>query len=360
MNDRTSAANLLEEASGARKRLEERPDLVVAHRDLVSQTILAQTLFALWDSGFYEHMRKVGCVRAVDADVLGYDAFVFEIVLKYLVGRGILVTRGDDLVLTSYGDDLHNIFTRGLVRLYVGGYGPLLGNLGSLLTGRLSLDDQRVKRLARAVASGTEDINCVHTVPAVIQMLRDQKARFILDLGCGTGGFLIQIAQLDSTLSGLGIDLEPDAIETARENARQRGVDSRLDFHCAAVGARPIDAARELLERVDTISCMFLLHEFGRHGEGAIVETVSTIARQFPGRRLVVLESDPVDFTNGATKAGKHHGHLDYWFVHPLSGQGPPLSPEKWNEIFTRAHTKLLGHRSTFPSSIARIYDVQL
>ena len=360
MNDRPTAADLPDEASAARDLLEQRPDLMVAHRDLVSQTILAQTLFALWDSGFYEHLRRTGTVSPSDAEVLGYDPFVFDVVLKYLVGRGVLTAQGEALVLTPRGSDLHNVFTRGLIRLYVGGYGPLLGNLGPLLRRELSLDDPRVKRLARPVASGTEDINCVHTVPAVIRMLREQKSRCVLDLGCGTGGFLIQLATLDQSLSGLGVDREPEAIETACKNARRREVESRLTFRCSSVGTQPIDAPADLTDRVDTISCMFLLHEFGRDGEEAIVDTVAAIARQFPGRRMIVLESDPANPFQAGKNPPKHHGHLDYWYVHPLSLQGPPMSPDQWASVFSRAHARLLGHRTTFPSSIARIYDVQL
>jgi SAM-dependent methyltransferase len=360
MATRLASANLLEEASAARILLEAQPDVIKAHRDLVSTTILAQTLFALWDSGFYEHLRAKGAVRPDDAAALGYQGLVFDVVLKYLVGRGILETKGDALVLTAHGESLHNVFTRGLIRLYVGGYGPLLGNLGPALRGEVSLDDPAVKRLARAVAGGTEDINCVHTVPAVIQMLRQSRARFVLDLGCGTGGFLVQIAKLEPSLSGIGIDVEPEAIDGARENARQQCVDGRLEFRCAAVGTKPIDVPAELLEQVDTISCMFLLHEFGRHGEQAIVDIVASLVRQFPGRRLIVLESDPARPPGPGQKPAAHFGQLDYWFVHPLSLQGPPMPPEMWEQVFVNAGARLLGHRATFPSSIARIYDVHL
>jgi SAM-dependent methyltransferase len=360
MSDGRTAVNLLEEAARGRALLEQRPELMVAHRDLVSTAILAQTLFALWDNGFYEHIRAAGAVRLSDAGTLGYEARVFEIVLQYLVGRGVLAPEGDAFTLTAYGRDLHNIFTRGLIRLYVGGYGPLLGNLSPVLRGELSLDDPRVKRLARAVASGTEDINCLHTVPAVMEVLRGEKARCVLDLGCGTGGFLIQLAELEPSLIGIGIDLEAEAIAAARENARRRNVAGRLEFHRARVGASPIDVPQKVLERVDTVSCMFLLHEFGRDGEDGVVSIIASIARQFPGRRLVVLESDPADPIEMGRKPPKHYGHLDYWYVHPLSLQGPPMAPQQWEALFTRAGTRLVSHRTTFPSSIARIYQVQL
>jgi SAM-dependent methyltransferase len=360
MTDGRKVADLLTEAAEARTLLESQPALMVAARDLVSTTLLAQTLFALWDSGFYEHLQANAGVCPDDAEALGYDPFVFDIVLKYLVGRGVLAPEGDTLTLTAHGRSLHNVFTRGLVRLYVGGYGPLLGNLGPLLRREIPLDAPQVKRLARAVASGTEDINCIHTVPAVIAMLRRHQARCVLDLGCGTGGFLIQLAQLEPSLSGVGIDMQPAAIEAARDNARQRQVDGRLQFHCASVGPAPVDLPPALCERVDTISCMFLLHEFGRHGKGAIVEVIAAIAKQFPGRRLVVLESDPADPMEMGRSRPRHFGHLDYWYVHPLSLQGPPMAPESWGELFAGAGAKLIDHHTVFPSSIARIYDVQL
>lgn len=360
MSERREADGLLDEASLARALIEGEPDVIVDHRRMISTTMLAHTLFALWDSGFYEHVRAHDVVSASDARILGYEPAVFEVILHYLVGHSVLTPRDAGFVLTEYGQSLHNVFTRGLIKLYVGGYGPLLSNLGSALRGELPLSDPRLKRLPRAVASGTEDINCVHTVPAVIEMLRREGARCVLDLGCGTGGFLIRLASSDPSLSGIGIDLEAEAVGAAREAAKKHGLESRLDFHCAAVGAAPMDIPAAVLQRVDTVSCMFLLHEFGRGGQAAIVDVVRAIAAQLPGRRLVVLESDPADPFALGRRRPPHLGHLDYWYVHPLSLQGPPMSSDAWEHLFMSAGAKSVSHHTTFPSSIARIYRIQL
>ena len=52
------------------------------------------------------------------------------------------------------------------------------------------------------------------------------------DLGCGAGVILILLAQAFPQAEGFGIELQPDAAETARENAALNGVNERCVIRC--------------------------------------------------------------------------------------------------------------------------------
>ncbi len=52
----------------------------------------------------------------------------------------------------------------------------------------------------------------------------------VLDLGTGSGCLLIALLHEMPGASGIGIDLSPGAVETARSNARLNGVDARAEF----------------------------------------------------------------------------------------------------------------------------------
>ena len=51
-----------------------------------------------------------------------------------------------------------------------------------------------------------------------------------LDIGCGSGVLGIACARLFAEASGLGIDIDADAIEVSRENSARNAVDARISF----------------------------------------------------------------------------------------------------------------------------------
>ncbi len=314
---------------------------------LSSSYVYAQVLHALWDSGFYEYVRAHPRFRrAAAVEQLGYDAMTFDWLVYYLVGRGVLRAVGQEgeLELTEKGQRVTNTLARGLLNLYVGGYNALLSNLGPLLRGEILLDDARLDRSARHAAAGTEDVTCVRVVPQVIEVLKEHEVRGVLDLGCGTGGFLIQWAKLTSGW-GAGVDMAPDALAAARVNAADFGVADRLSFFLGEVGKDALPVGAEVMERIDALTAMFMLHEFGRGGDAGIARVLSALGAQFRGKLLLALEMQPVDVTLLNGRAPPAMDALDYHFIHPLSRQGEPRPKDVWQGLYEQAGMKLLGVR---------------
>jgi len=71
-------------------------------------------------------------------------------------------------------------------------------------------------------------------VEAVLQNLREQPAHplRILDVGTGSGAVLTAILSERPAATGIGIDIAPGALETARTNARIHGLGDRARFVC--------------------------------------------------------------------------------------------------------------------------------
>ena len=62
---------------------------------------------------------------------------------------------------------------------------------------------------------------------------QDEPARFtrVLDVGCGTGGWLIELAQAYPTITRLvGIDISGTMLDYARSQADAAGVSERVEF----------------------------------------------------------------------------------------------------------------------------------
>jgi SAM-dependent methyltransferase len=316
---------------------------------LSSDFIYAQVLFSLWDSGFYDYVREHPRFSREDAvSQLRLDGAMFDRLAYYLVGRGLLRAPSDgqpgELELTEKGRRVNNTIARGLLNLYVGGYAGVLGNLGPLLRGEIALDDPKLDRSARHAAAGTEDMTCVRVVPQVIEMLKEHGVGGVLDLGCGTGGFLIQWARLTPG-GGIGVDMSAPALAAARENAAAQGVGDRLTFALGEVGKQPLPLDDHAAGRIDAVTAMFMLHEFGRAGDAAIARVLASIKQRLPGRLLFALEMQPVDVNRLGGHAPPALDALDYHFIHMISRQGEPRAKEVWERIYAEAGVELVRMR---------------
>jgi len=63
-----------------------------------------------------------------------------------------------------------------------------------------------------------------------IQAARGTAPLRLLDLGTGTGCLLLTLLAERPTATGVGIDISPEAVAVARDNARRLGLDSRAAF----------------------------------------------------------------------------------------------------------------------------------
>jgi SAM-dependent methyltransferase len=312
---------------------------------LTSNYILAQVLFALWDSGFYEYVRehprfsKAGAVEA-----LGFDAMTFDWLMYYLTGRGLLRAIDGELTLTEKGQRFTNTITSGLLNLYVGGYNALLSNLGPLLRKEVGIHDPRLDRSAKHAAAGTEDLTCVRVVPQVIAILEEHEVQGVVDLGCGTGGFLIQRALLTGKW-GAGVDMSEAALASAGANAAHAGVADKVSFYLGEVGKDPLPITDDVAARVGAVTAMFMLHEFGRGGDASIVRVLAALKAQFEGKLLVALEMPPVDLAFLDGRPPPSLDALDYHFIHPLSRQGEPRPKDVWQALYEQAGMKLVAVR---------------
>jgi 2-polyprenyl-3-methyl-5-hydroxy-6-metoxy-1,4-benzoquinol methylase len=78
----------------------------------------------------------------------------------------------------------------------------------------------------------------------------------VADVGCGLGWSAIGIALAYPDATVDGFDVDAPSVETARENARECGVDDRVKFHVADVASLPDDAAAGPYDAVFAFECI--------------------------------------------------------------------------------------------------------
>jgi 16S rRNA (guanine1207-N2)-methyltransferase len=71
-------------------------------------------------------------------------------------------------------------------------------------------------------------------------MIGELGGKCVLDLGCGAGVFLTQLALKWPDGRGIGIDMNREAIAEARAQAQADGVAERVEFHVDKLSDQPL------------------------------------------------------------------------------------------------------------------------
>lgn len=99
------------------------------------------------------------------------------------------------------------------------------------------------------------DVPYVESPPDIIELMMDMAEighdDYVIDLGTGDGRILIAAAKRGA--SGLGIDIDPERIVEARQNAIAAGVGDRISFRVQDLFETKLDQA--------TVITLFLNHE---------------------------------------------------------------------------------------------------
>src|SRR5262249_48856277 len=134
----------------------------------------------------------------------------------------------------------------------------------------------------------TADVLRRMAIPPLVRALRGAPAPELLDVACGTGRFLAQLARALPNARIHGVDLSPYYVAEARRVlARVPGV---------ALGAANAEALPFPDARFDAASSIFLFHELPRDARRNVVREVFRVLR--PGARFVVCDSAQADSTD--------------------------------------------------------------
>ena len=107
-------------------------------------------------------------------------------------------------------------------------------------------------------------------VERMLRMAEVRKDDFVIDLGSGDGRIIIESAKRGAR--GLGVDLDPNLVKHATENARQAGVAERVRFEVRDIFETDLSAA--------TVVAFYLLPDFN-------AKLLPKLLKLKPGTRIV-------------------------------------------------------------------------
>jgi SAM-dependent methyltransferase len=137
-------------------------------------------------------------------------------------------------------------------------------------------------------------------VSAMLKLAGVKGSDVVYDLGCGDGRIVIAGAK-DYGAHGVGIDIDPQRIQEARENARKAGVEALVKFEVNDLFASDIHNA--------TVVALYLLPDVNLRLRPKLLRDLK------PGTRIVSH-----DFHMGDWKPDKHQmvdasSHIYLWTV---------------------------------------------
>ena len=294
--------------------------------DLVEAYQLSRAVGVLNDLKVFESTKPFSARQLAAKHAL--DTTLLAGVLEYVALRTDLLrrTRRKQFVATRNS-------SRFLIDLYTGAYGSTAEQLAEILRdpaiASLSIDGVRYARAFESVGIAAQGI-----LPDVIRAL---DFNYTLDLGCGNGDLLLELARRNASFVGWGIDSNPAMLKVARSRSRSK----RVRF-LEADGARLRETVPESVRsQVRSITCCNFANEMFADGDRQAIKWFRELRKLFPGRPL--LNCDYYGRL-GRTKNRKLQRHaLLHDYVQLISGQGiPPPTMADWRAIYTKAGCRLV------------------
>lgn len=296
---------------------------------MLSSMNLCHALLALSSSGMLAQLRDS---RPATAETLleGLDRETGTGFLRYLTVCGVLEQHGGVHRLTRRGELLTGDVALARLGFYLEAYAPVIGRMTDLLTGR-AVYGVDVVRAAGPLSRHSGTVSTSAYTPVVLEAMRGRSAHRLLDLGCGGGSLLVELCLARPDLSGIGIDIAPEAIEAARRLAAASGLDGRVEF--AVADAFAPDTWPEACTAVDVICGVGVLHEQFRDGDQAVVDILNRYAGVVTEQRTLLIGEPELRYDN-------QENDSDFFLVHFLTRQGIPRGRAGWLDIFDRTRLR--------------------
>lgn len=220
-----------------------------------------------------------GRVHATDHDLL--RAF-----LEVLATTGVASREGDRFGLTRRGRAvLEDSMVRATYIAFDDFHTGLYRDLSAQLAGGPARDD--VTRRATVIAELSEAMQPFSDA-LLREVVAERRPDYVLDVGCGTGRQLATMLEAAPTAHGVGIELDPEAVDLARRHLTDHGVADRAEVLTGD--------ARELLTDVGPVDLVLLANVVYYVPLDERVDLFRAVhARVRPGGAVVVISTALLD-----------------------------------------------------------------
>ena len=195
----------------------------------------------------YEIAQNTGCIE-----------HRLKALLKAGINLGFVQKNEHDLYyLTDSGIELARHV--GYFTWSVGGYGEFFRELGMLATNDTPWSHLRDGGF---VALGSDQASSAFMRDILFDVLDNLSFSRVADFGCGNAGRLIEFCERYPHISAVGIDINRDAINLARENIANHNMTNKIEIYCENIlNFINNSNVRDRLKDVEVVTSFMMLHD---------------------------------------------------------------------------------------------------
>lgn len=231
----------------------------------------------------------------------------------------------------------------------VGAYHVLFTNYTKTLKNELTYGKDFV-RDGRLVAKSSV-LTGRSNYPWVAEKLAELKVDTVVDLGCGSGDIIIDFCKRQNSFKGVGLDIDPTAIDVAKENVVKSGLQDRIELITGDM-LEPKTYSNKIISKGDKVAfnAIMALHEFLIDGDIAVINVLKKMKEEFPGSYFILGEFNRCSDEEFSKIPIYERMHMLFYqeIIHGLTDQDL-ASLEKWKKIFHDSNVELIEYKKDFP-----------
>ena len=310
-------------------------------------------LSSFHDTGVFELLKDLKPKSTKEiSKKLSLNKLILESGLNFLVNadNSIIKDKNGKYQMTELGKK--RIFSDQAMAMAlgaVGAYHVLLTNFTSTMKNELIYGKDFI-RDGRLVAKSSV-LTGKANYSWIAQKIWDLKVDTVVDLGCGSGDIIIDFCKRQKSFRGIGLDIDPQAIQVAKENVKKNQLDDRIELVTGDM-LDPSTYSHKIESKGEKVAfnAIMALHEFLIHGEIAVVNVLKKMKKEFPGSYFILGEFNRCTDEEFSKIPIYERMHMLFYqeIIHGLTDQDL-ASLDTWKKMFNEADVKLLEYKSDFP-----------
>jgi phenylpyruvate C(3)-methyltransferase len=301
---------------------------------IFNSAVAAFALSAAWELGALDELHRAGEVDAAQfAAERGLDIASTAGMFRALAAVHVVERAGTKV---TTGKQFAEVFrTKSFFHWLARGSAELFRQMPAVLVSENRVGDY-YQRDSAAIAYACREINelCYDADFWAAMRRLDFDFTHVVDLGCGSGGRLIDIMKRHPGSHGIGIDIARPALDVARKEMAEAGLGDRASFAVGDVLRLDPDP---MFENVDLITCFMMGHDFWPREN--CVATLRRLREVFPAARRFLLGD--ATRTVGIPDAELPVFTLGFELGHDMMGTFIPTIAD-WESVFADGGWTLL------------------